>query len=59
MKRFPNYRHFHILFALMLMLLTYPGKAQQGAKPTASAYDFHDSHFHLTNYIQGLISESI
>ena len=50
-------RNFYLSRLLLMLLLTLPVylcEAQQGNKntPTPSAFDFHDSHFHLTNYIQ-------
>jgi hypothetical protein len=52
MKNFSNYSLFALLLMLLLTLSAHSGEAQQGAKSSASAFDFHDSHFHLTNYIQ-------
>lgn len=54
MKNFPHNIGLRFFSLLVLVLLTHKGGTQQGAKkaPSSSAYDFHDSHFHLTNYIQ-------
>src|SRR5688572_27835478 len=49
---------FKTLLAFLLILVIFPVDAQKKKKKTAPPpnYDFHDSHFHLTNYIQEGIS---
>jgi predicted TIM-barrel fold metal-dependent hydrolase len=43
-----------LLHTVLLLLFVYAGKTQESNNKNAipSAYDFNDSHFHLTNYIQ-------
>ena len=45
---------FRFLYTVCLLVFVYTGKAQESSNKNAtpSAYDFNDSHFHLTNYIQ-------
>jgi predicted TIM-barrel fold metal-dependent hydrolase len=43
-----------LAWVLLVWLLAHPAQTATGAAPVqaAGAADFHDSHFHLTNYIQ-------
>jgi hypothetical protein len=46
--------HSGLLLCLLLMLLVFSAEAQKKKKKTIAPpnYEFNDSHFHLTNYIQ-------
>src|SRR4051812_15610848 len=51
-KRY-NYKICKGLFLIGFLAFTFAGEAQNGTtNNTTSTYDFNDSHFHLTNYIQ-------
>ncbi|MFC5270353.1 amidohydrolase family protein [Adhaeribacter terreus] len=54
MKCYKYHRLGSFLIVLATVLLTFSAQAQKKKKKTAPPpnYDFHDSHFHLTNYIQ-------
>jgi hypothetical protein len=49
---------FRFLYTVCFLLFVNTGKAQESnnKNATPSAYDFNDSHFHLTNYIQEGVS---
>jgi predicted TIM-barrel fold metal-dependent hydrolase len=42
----------HRLKFLLILLLSVPAAAASQLKPDDDGYEFNDSHFHLTNYIQ-------
>src|SRR6185503_9036426 len=42
----------HRLKLLLILLLSVPAAAASQHKPDDDGYEFNDSHFHLTNYIQ-------
>lgn len=49
---------FRFLYTVFFLLFVYTGDAQESnnKNATPSAFDFNDSHFHLTNYIQEGVS---
>src|SRR5688572_414549 len=59
MKNYSSNWLFRFCCVILVLLLVIPAEAQKKKKKTAAPppnYDFHDSHFHLTNYIQEGIS---
>src|SRR5215218_1820721 len=52
MKGSHQYNAVALLFTGMLIFLVTVSQAQKSKTPATSSYDFDDSHFHLTNYIQ-------
>ena len=41
-----------LVVTLALTCVTHPSAAQPSSSSRAGRYEFHDSHFHLTNYVQ-------